>query len=380
MTYYLKNGNRYDVTDERNIDLHNYLPVGNYIVKQDPRTGAPFLEAVDSFTPLKKVYGNASRNADRIFNTFVDRTVSTGVLLTGEKGSGKTLLAKNLSLRCAEDNIPTIIINMAWTGDVFNKFMQDIEQPCMVLFDEFEKVYDREEQEHILTLLDGVFPSKKLFVLTCNDKYRIDYHMRNRPGRIFYSLDFKGLEPEFIREYCADNLNEKNHINTIVQIASLFGEFNFDMLKALVEEMNRYNEDPVAAMRMLNAKPEFEDNAKHEMTVIYNNNVIPPKCYWPNEWNGNPLKDELNLSLNTAIVKPKRKKSKNTPVPVAVTSSDPLGFDEEEDDGNVNLQFNASFLESVSSTDNSYTFRHPKGVVLVLKRKRSHQFQYTDLF
>ena len=29
-------------------------------------------------------------------------------------------------------------------------------------------------QTHVLTLLDGVFPSRKLFVLTCNDKYRID--------------------------------------------------------------------------------------------------------------------------------------------------------------------------------------------------------------
>ncbi len=35
-------------------------------------------------------------------------------------------------------------------------------------------------------------------------------------------------------------------------------EFNFDMLKALVEEMNRYNETPTDALAMLNAKPEFD--------------------------------------------------------------------------------------------------------------------------
>ena len=165
----------------------------------------------------------------------MDRDASTGVMLTGEKGSGKTLLAKNVSFEAAKQGIPTIIINAAWCGDAFNSLIQSIEQPAIILFDEFEKVYDKDDQQQILTLLDGVFPSKKLFVLTCNDKWRVDVHMRNRPGRIYYMLDFAGLDHDFIRDYCADNLKAQEHTEAVCKISSLFDEFNFDMLKALID-------------------------------------------------------------------------------------------------------------------------------------------------
>jgi hypothetical protein len=219
----------------------------------------------------------------------MDRTSSTGVLLSGEKGSGKTLLAKSLALKGGEQDIPTIVINAPWHGDVFNKLVQDITQPCIILFDEFEKVYNEEEQNSMLTLLDGVYPSKKLFILTCNDKWRINQHMRNRPGRIFYSLEFRGLESEFIEEYCQENLNAKQHIEKVVQIASLFSEFNFDMLKALVEDMNRYNETPQEALRMLNAKPEYDSGSRYDVSVVHAGKPIPLEDLNPRYFEGNPL-------------------------------------------------------------------------------------------
>ena len=63
------------------------------------------------------------------------------VLLAGEKGSGKTLLTKYISMEVAKQGIPTIVINQALHGERFNTFIQAIEQPCVILFDEFEKIY-----------------------------------------------------------------------------------------------------------------------------------------------------------------------------------------------------------------------------------------------
>lgn len=276
------------------MDLHEELPAGNYTVKFDKMSGAFYLESIDSFEIRGKVYGDSRRTADRILNTFDDRTASTGVMLTGEKGSGKTLLAKMLSLEGAKKGIPTIVINQPWCGEDFNGFLQMIEQPTIILFDEFEKVYDREDQEKMLTLLDGVYPSKKLFVLTCNDKWRVNEHMRNRPGRIYYMMDYKGLDQDFIIEYCVDNLDNQDHIPAVCRIATLFDQFNFDMLKSMVEEMNRYDETPQQVMKMLNTRPEFSSEVRYKVSLQPKGLDIPEKDA-DREWCGNPLTQQVSL-------------------------------------------------------------------------------------
>jgi hypothetical protein len=299
MTYFLKSGNTYRVSKKEALDISEALPAGNYVINKDEMTGQFFLEGIESFNAPKRIYGDCLKNTDRIIRTFMDRPAATGVMLTGEKGSGKTLLTKNVSIELAKQGIPTIVINAPWCGDKFNSFIQSIEQPCAILFDEFEKTYDRDEQESILTLLDGVFPSKKLFLLTANDKYRVDYHMRNRPGRIYYMLDFKGLTAEFITEYCEENLKNQQHIAKICNIASLFAEFNFDMLKALVEEMNRYDESPTEALTMLNAKPEFDSGAKYDVKILWEGKEVEGEMH-PSVFEGNPLQPKgIEIGFDT---------------------------------------------------------------------------------
>jgi len=297
MAYFMKQGNTYRVARKEALDITEHLPGGNYTIGKDEMTGQFFLEHIDHFNIPSKIYGDCLRHTDRIVRTFMDRSNATGVMMTGEKGSGKTLLTKNVCNELAKQDVPTIVINAPWCGDKFNTFIQAIEQPCVILFDEFEKVYDREQQELILTLLDGVFPSKKLFLLTSNDKWRVDYHMRNRPGRIYYMIDFKGVNAEFIREYCADNLNAKEHIERIVNVSTMFKEFNFDMLKALCEEMNRYNETPQQALAMLNAKPEFDGDTSYEVKIVHEGKEVE----YNRNFRGNPLSPdgvEVGFDIN----------------------------------------------------------------------------------
>lgn len=296
MSYFIRNGNRFGVASEEALDIHQKLPVGNYTVKFDKMGGSFFLEMIDSFKQVSRVYGDTClKNSERVIKTFFDRPNSTGIMLTGEKGSGKTLLAKTLSIELAKQEVPTLIINDPWVGDTFNKFLQDIEQPCMVLFDEFEKVYDKDDQEKALTLLDGVFPSRKLFVITCNDKWRVNEHMRNRPGRIYYMLDFNGLSVDFIEEYCQENLKNVEYTHKVCQISSLFDKFNFDMLQALVEEMNRFGETPQEAIKMLNTKPEFNGRSTFDVELIDEGYIVTKKELDSQAWRGNPLVDKIEI-------------------------------------------------------------------------------------
>jgi hypothetical protein len=355
MTYFLKSGTRFNVSTKAALDLHEQLPAGNYTVKFDKMANCFYLEQIEDFDIKGKVYGDTRRNAERILATFNDRTASTGVMLNGEKGSGKTLLAKMLAVNAAQEGVPTIVINAPWCGEEFNGFMQMIEQPTVILFDEFEKVYDNDDQEKMLTLLDGVYPSKKLFVLTCNDKWRVNHHMRNRPGRIFYMMDFKGLEQDFIIEYCEDNLKAKEHIPVICRIATLFDQFNFDMLKALVEEMNRYNETPQEAMKMLNARPEFSSEARYKITLQPKGLDIPDDKLESNEWQGNPLINRISLDYKV------------------IEKDDVTG---DEDWNWESCRFTNEDLKQIDSTSGKFIFINDMGDRATLSRIKEKSFHY----
>jgi hypothetical protein len=69
----------------------------------------------------------------------------------------------------------------------------------------------------------------------------------------------------------------------------MFAQFNFDMLKALIEEMNRYDETPQEALSMLNAKPEFAGESKFKVELRNAGKMLDKQDCEPDRWSGNPL-------------------------------------------------------------------------------------------
>ena len=363
MSHYIKQGNTFKVVAEQALDLHTKLPAGNYTISQD-MFGNMFLEMIDGFTLPPKLYGNTTRHTGRILRTFRDRPNNTGVLLAGEKGSGKTLLAKSVSIHAAEMGISTIVINRPWKGDAFNGLIQAINQPAIILFDEFEKVYDVDDQQAILTLMDGVYQSNKLFMLTCNDKWRINKHMQNRPGRIFYYLEFAGLDDAFIRDYCEDNLNDKSWIDIICNMAIAFSSFNFDMLKALVEDMNRYEESPQDVMEILNARPEYSDVSYYEVELVYEGRPIPVEKIY-------------NLDGDRTM-------QANPFGGVGLHFKDILPVDDGDGDTYLpdrEISFRPEHLTKVDSRNGNFTFlNEDAGAMLRLRKKAQNTYNYWSAF
>lgn len=371
-SHYIKKGNTFTVIADGALDIHDSLPARNYTVKLDPMTGF-YLQEIEDFASTGKKYGNINRNRDRIISTFLSRPAATGAIFSGEKGSGKSLLAKEICIEGVKQGIPVVVINTPHKGENFNTFIQSMDQPTIILFDEFEKIYTEEDQVEVLTLLDGVYPSKKLFVITCNDKWRIDSHMRNRPGRIFYAIDFKGLSQEFIGEYCRDNLNNKTYIDRICALTSIFSQFNFDMLKALVEEMNRYNETPEQALSILNIRPEYDSSqVVYDIKLTVGGVEIPIEAMNNSTFKGNPLqggKDndgEICVPYRTCNDKPATVK------------------DIQEDKGD--LEWNYSYFDTKTDVKNvdpkngTFTLVNGSGDVVILtkaaQRERSDWYAF----
>ena len=238
-----------------------------------------FLKVSESFDVPTRLYGDVDAVSERFMNTFVERSkkrLGTGILLYGVKGSGKSLAAKLTCLKAVEMGYPILQITNRFAGGPFTLFMQSITQPCVVLFDEFEKTYgrfSRDEdapsegyaQEALLGLFDGPFSGEKLMILTANDRWSVDQHFLNRPGRIFYSVQYDGIKEEFVREYCQENLRQCDQIETVISLSHIFKDFNFDMLQALVEEMNRYNEPAKKALKLLNIEPDPLEMVRYDV-------------------------------------------------------------------------------------------------------------------
>jgi energy-coupling factor transporter ATP-binding protein EcfA2 len=284
----------------------------------------------------------------RVIRTFSDRKQSTGILLSGVKGSGKSMLAKTISsmLRSEENgHVPTIVVSQNHYGPTFNRFIQSIDQPCVVMFDEFEKVYDKDDQEQVLSLLDGVFPTKKLFVFTVNSSWAVDRNMINRPGRVFYHLDFFGLSSNFIREYCHDNLKDKSLVEDVVKTGILFTDFNFDMMQALVEEMNRFGESVQDSMKFVNARSAFDETI-YDLTVARKDGE-PVSSVYPNEVG---LSNVYRCRVQLSVREPYKK-----------------------DHRDVEFVVQSSHLSKINSADGSLVF--DVGDYLITAKKRTYEFR-----
>ncbi len=135
------------------------------------------------------------------------RLVPKGLLLHGVPGTGKTEFAKHLA-REWELSLFLLDINSMlskWQGEAEHHLskaltMLDRESPCIVLFDEVEKLFvsesDDNTSQRLLSKLLWWLQSKtsKVFVvMTCNDMEALPTELY-RAGRIDRPIELKGLK------------------------------------------------------------------------------------------------------------------------------------------------------------------------------------------
>lgn len=265
---FLKLENTVKYVDADSVDdlkLSKEVPVGVWKLSCAKFVGF-YLEETEIKLSHGKIYGDAQNIADHVAEAFEknDPNKNLGVLFSGEKGLGKTLTTR-LVLEKFYGKKPIIIISEYINGmtDFISNF-----KGCVVLMDEFEKFTggntDSEDensltkQESLLSIFDGnTGCSGNLFLLTVNNTYKLNENLKSRPGRMRYHYKFTSENATVVRNYCNDNLNNKEIIEDVVETLGGAGFVSMDILSSFVDELNKFpDKKPSEVLKYFNIENE----------------------------------------------------------------------------------------------------------------------------
>ena len=266
------------------LKLSKDVPVGVWKLSCAQFVGF-FLEETEIKLSHGKIYGDAQNIADHVVEAFEknDPNKNLGVLFSGEKGLGKTLTTR-LILEKFYGKKPIIIISEYINGmtDFISNF-----KGCIILMDEFEKFMSGNtncedengitKQESILSIFDGnTNCSGNLFLLTVNNTYKLDDNLKSRPGRIRYHYKFASENAAVVRNYCNDNLNNKEIIEDIVTTLGEAGFVSMDILSSFVDELNKFpDKKPSDVLKYFNIENENTDeNFKMTFKVLWGDTEV----------------------------------------------------------------------------------------------------------
>lgn len=191
------------------------------------------------------VYGKHTAKADKVIRRFKDKEGNLGVILSGQKGIGKSLCARIICNRTVDElRMPVILLDTNVDG--VHNFISSIKQDIAVFADEFEKTYQKCNddnnctQEKLLSMFDGTAVSfRRLYIITCNDIYDLSNLLLNRPGRFHFHFRFKAPDKDEIVYYMKDKLDPAyyNEIDNVLNFAVKV-PLNYDCLRAIAIELN----------------------------------------------------------------------------------------------------------------------------------------------
>ena len=236
---WIQNGSNYQRV-EGNVSNVDTVPKGIYNVGLS-MTGWYLERTADEFVFNFKVYGLQSKFIQHVLTAFENTKGNFGILLNGTKGTGKSVTAKVLANKF---NLPVIVVKSFGENNTgLIEFLASFNFDCVFFFDEFEKNFS-DKDSSILQIMDGVYTSeyRRIFLLTTNET-NINDNLISRPSRLRYIHEFSNLEPEITREYLNDTLNDKSHIEDIIDFVDTLQISTIDILKSIVEEINIFGFD-----------------------------------------------------------------------------------------------------------------------------------------
>lgn len=137
-------GSMFDIISGDDVSITDRIPALTLKVVQD-RSGFHLMRTNQLHASTGKIYGDYINKVDKIFRRYHADNDNTGVILSGDKGTGKTMLTCEIAARAQQEGMPVLICDTPYHG--LTDFIQSIDQDAMILFDEFEKTFPNRETQ-----------------------------------------------------------------------------------------------------------------------------------------------------------------------------------------------------------------------------------------
>jgi len=215
-----------------------------------------------AFKQPAEVLGDAKKIASTIAGDFFSNpNKPLGAIFQGVKGSGKSLTSELIANSAIEAGLPVVLIDSNYSHNLLDLVVSKIGR-CVLLFDEFEKRYEEEYQEKLLTFFSDQSNEGVLSIVICNDDDKLTSYILNRPGRFKYRVKFETLDKDVFKEILTSwGLTDRMH--TFLSAAYGNDTLTYDSLLTL----KKYMLDAVSPVDYI------------EKTLLLN--VPKPAVLWP---------------------------------------------------------------------------------------------------
>lgn len=240
MAEFIKAGNRV-FNKPKGID-YELVPGQVYVLKFDRYGAGSYFEEDGKLNLDFKIYNTDEevRFMDKVLKYHKTSSKrSTGVMLSGVKGTGKTVMSK---LIANKSGLPIVVVDPEYPSNQIENFFTKFKTETVIIFDEVEKHWST---TNLLGFLDGVQETaKKLVLFTCNDVSKTSEYLKDRCSRIRYRRDFKAEEnARFIKSIIADKGLTDPDDKLYNFIVDNFETLSIDNVLSFLDEKLAYPED-----------------------------------------------------------------------------------------------------------------------------------------
>lgn len=212
-----------------------------YSMEVDKYSDETWLQKRDSLKLPSIIYSTAQdgKFVEKVLKAYrFNESGTMGVMLSGLKGSGKTMLAKIIA---NASNLPIITIDNYIHPSYLNKALKKLNNcEICILFDEVDKAGKNYDDDYLLKVLDGIDTvGKKMIIFTANEESEINEYMKDRCSRVRYWKKFKEVPVSLITSVLEDKLNDKSKVKPLVDfIRNTFQCVSFDNIICFTDEVN----------------------------------------------------------------------------------------------------------------------------------------------